>query len=129
MNLLFDFTNMQNLSLVLIVISIVIYIIALLVMIFRCPYKSAKKHGLIIANIALFIAIIYAVEKYNHFSEMNSWIGIADNIFSGSVFAILCFFFLRVEKRIKNRFEDAEKLRQDYDALSQKYSQNPGSFI
>ena len=124
MNLLFDFNNMQNLSLVLIVISIVIYIIALLVMIFRCPYKSSKNHGLIIANIALFIAIIYAVEKYDHFSEMNSWIGIADNIFSGSVFAILCFLFLRVEKMIKNRFEDAEKLRQDYDALSQKYSQN-----
>ena len=124
MQWLLDLIKLHALSLLLIAISIVIFIAAFLVMRFRYPYQSAKKHGFIIANIALIIAIIYALELYAHFSELQSWIGIADNIFSGSIFAILCFLFLGVEKRIKNHYEDAEKLRQDYDVLSQKYIKN-----
>ena len=124
MQWLLDLIKLHALSLLLIAISIVIFIAAFLVMRFRYPYQSAKKHGFIIANIALIIAIIQALELYAHFSELQSWIGIADNIFSGSIFAILCFLFLGVEKRIKNHYEDAEKLRQDYDVLSQKYIKN-----
>lgn len=118
------FIDMHTTSLLLIAISFVICISSVLVMRFRFPYQSAKKHGFTIASIVLIIAIIYAIELYAHFGELQSWINIADNILSGSIFAILCVIFLGFEKRIKNQAEDAEKLRQDYEVLSQKYKQN-----
>ena len=113
-----------RLPLFLVVISIAVFALVFLVMKSRYPYKSAKKHGFTIAGIALFIAIIYAIEQYAHFKDIKSWIGIADNILSGAIFAIFCVLFLGIEKRIKNRFEDAEKLRQDYNALAEKYKKN-----
>lgn len=118
------FIDRNNFAFVLTVISVVIFVAIFFVMGFRYPYQSAKKHGFTVASIALIIAIIYAMELYAHFTEMQSWIGIADNILSGSIFAILCVLFWGLEKKIKNRFEDAEKLRQDYDALAQKYRKN-----
>lgn len=111
-------------QLILIVTSVILFFAVLSIMGFRYPYQSAKKHGFIVASVAFFIAIIYAVESYAHFKEIQSWTGIADNILSGSIFAILCVLFWQIEKRIKNRSEDAEKLRQDYAALAEKYKQN-----
>lgn len=122
-SLLMIIENIQP-QFILVTVSITVFAIAFLIMRFRYPYQSAKKHGFTIACIALLIAVIYGIEMYAHFKNIQSWIGIADNILSGSIFAILCVLFWRIERRIKNRFEDAEKLRQDYDVLAKKYRQD-----
>ena len=118
---LFKFIITNKFSFILILISFFIFITIFLIMRFKYPYQSAKKHGFTIASIALFIAIVYGMEIYAHFTEIEAWLGIADNILSGSIFAILCIVFWKMENRIKIRFEDAEKLRQDYGVLADKY--------
>lgn len=118
------FFGEQKIVLTLILIEVIIFIIAFLIMKKKYPYKSAKNHGFIIASIVLAIAIIYALEQYAHFKKIDSWIAIADNILSGSIFVAFCLFFSRFEKKIKNQCEDSEKLRQDYKELSEKYKKN-----
>ena len=119
---LFTFIFTNQLPLFLILISFFIFIASFLIMRFKYPYQSAKKHGFTIASIALLIAIVYGIEMYAHFASIQTWIAIADNILSGTIFAILCIVFWKMENRIKIRFEDAEKLRQDYDVLADKYA-------
>lgn len=85
------------------------------------PYKFIKMHGFTISIMALFILIIYTLEAFEHFLIGENWISIADNIFSGAIFSILCIVTFKIENKIKNKVEDKQKLRQDYTNIAKKY--------
>lgn len=101
--------------------ELIAYIIIMCLLWLFFPYQTAKKHGFIIVSLAMFLVYIYTIEKGAHFEELDSWVSIADNILSGSIFSILCVFFWKIEYRIKNKHEDSQKLSQNYNGLAKRY--------
>lgn len=85
------------------------------------PYKSAKNHYFIYITLAAMVLIVYLLAGLEHFSEKDTWLNFADNLLSGTFFGILCLFAYGIEKRIKNRFEDREKLNANYKQLADMY--------
>lgn len=104
-----------------VVIEVLLWFTIYLIMRIKIPYRSAKTHLYTISFIALCILIIYTCESFAHFKDMENVIGIADNIFSGAIFSILCILAFRFEKNVKNMEEDKEKLSQNYSGLAKKY--------
>lgn len=108
----------------LLVVLAVLAIAIVLIGLHRKPYAMAKYHIIAVAAIVYFIVAICVWERFSHFGSMETWTGIADNIASGAVFTVVCIFSWGIEKKIKNKSEDATKLLQDYDKLAEKYSKD-----
>lgn len=77
----------------------------------------------ILITLCFLIYIIVRVQKdfITHYSENEAWFGIAENIICGAFFAVLCFLFFYVNKKIQQKCEDWIKLRTDYDVLANEY--------
>jgi len=127
LSIIFDYLNGilgGFIGIILCVFSILLYICLFVYLKKKKPYQSAKNHWFLIITMVFFVMIVYSIEKFSHFGKLESWVAIADNIFSGSIFAVLCFLFWRYEERIKNKYEDTEKLTDDYDELVKRYEKD-----
>lgn len=109
-------------SVVLLILSMIIFVCIFIYLRRKNPYKAASNHGFVICVIGFFIACIYSFDEYAHFKELTTWNNVADNILSGSIFAILSIIFLRYEELIKNKYEDRAKLTESYKDLITRYS-------
>lgn len=90
----------------------------------RNPYKSAKNHYFVYISVVTMVIVIYLWVGLGHFAQKDAWISIADNILSGAIFGIFCVLSYWFERYVKNRYEDSEKLTEEYEDLSQLYRNN-----
>lgn len=118
------FKNSIPCSVYFLVLSIFIFVCIFAYLRIKKPYKAASNHAFVICVIGLFIACIYSFDEYAHFKELVTWNNVADNILSGSIFAILGIIFLRYEKYLKNKYEDSVKLTESYEKLTTRYSKD-----
>lgn len=114
----------MNLYSAAIILEIIFFIIFIILSTYRSAYYCAKHHIYLSATITFSIAILYTINHFSHLKNINTWLGLADDLLSGFIFAILCIIFVKGEKIIENRFEDKEKLCQDYAYLSQEYNKD-----
>ncbi|MDY4586446.1 MAG: hypothetical protein SPC84_06180 [Oscillospiraceae bacterium] len=111
----------MKIEIILCLITTIVYIGAGVYFRVKKPYESASNHRFMILTLSYVIAMIYAIERYAHFKQYDTWISLADNILSGSVFAGLCLIFWRYERYIQNKYEDREKLTVSYAELAERY--------
>ncbi|MCR5797913.1 MAG: hypothetical protein K6G63_08390 [Eubacterium sp.] len=81
------------------------------------------KHILAYSAFAVFVIAFFSFFSVKeHYSDAATWYGLIDNILSSYVFVVFLIAVYFIEKAIKNRNEDREKLSQDYEYLANKYS-------
>ncbi len=88
-------------------------------------YSYAKNH------IAAYSVLCVCLDMYlvffggfRHFLSIETIQGLIDNVISNYIVVGVIVLVYIFEKRLKNKYEDREKLRQDYFALAKKYEKD-----
>lgn len=106
-----------------ILIFICIIIFNILFLKKKGSYQYATQHVVVYScMVVIFVCYFFIFDGLSHFKNRATLEGIVDNIISNYVVVVFIVFFYIFEKWMKNRAEDKEKLRQDYDALAEKYN-------
>ena len=88
-------------------------------------YQYATRHVLAYSLLVVFLCLfIFFFSGYKRLQEAETIIDFIIEILSNyvSLFAVALVYF--IERSIKNRYEDKEKLSDDYVALAEKYGQD-----
>lgn len=88
-------------------------------------YVYAKNH--VLAYSVLLVCLdVYLVffGGFRHFLSIETIRGLIDNVISNYIVVGVIVLVYIFEKRLKNKYEDREKLRQDYFSLAKKYEKD-----